>query len=57
MSDQKRNTAGDKRAASLLINPRPAQKNSYGRSFVITPAMTDIEHCDHHRKTMFMKVK
>ncbi len=50
---QKRNIAGDKRAASLKLQPRPAQKNTFGRGFgrgfEFTPALTDMDHCERNR--------
>ena len=46
---QKRNIAGDKRAASLKLQPRPAQKNMFGKSFELSPALTDIDHCERNR--------
>jgi hypothetical protein len=49
MSIQKRNIAGDKRAASLTLRPRPPQKNTFGRGFEFTPALTDIDHCERNR--------
>jgi hypothetical protein len=46
---QKRNIAGDKRAASLTLQPRPPQRNTFGRGFEFTPALTDIDHCERNR--------
>ena len=46
---QKRNIAGDKRAASLTLRPRPPQRNTFGRGFEFTPALTDIDHCERNR--------
>ena len=49
MSIQKRNIAGDRRAASLKLQPRKPQTNSYGRGFELSPALTDIDHCERNR--------
>ena len=46
---QKRNIAGDKRAASLKLQPRPQQRNSYGRGFELAPALTDMDHVERNR--------
>ena len=46
---QKRNIAGDKRAESLKLQPRPQQRNSYGRGFELAPALTDIDHVERNR--------
>lgn len=49
MSIQKRNIAGDKRAASLKLQPRKPQTNSYGKGFEFRAALTDIDHCERNR--------
>jgi hypothetical protein len=46
---QKRNIAGDKRAASLKLQPRPAQKNTFGRGFELRAALNDMDHVERNR--------
>ena len=46
---QKRNIAGDKRAASLKLQPRKPQANMYCKSFELAPALTDIDHVEINR--------
>ena len=46
---QKRNIAGDRRAASLKLQPRKPQINSYGKGFELSTALTDIDHCERNR--------
>jgi hypothetical protein len=49
MRIQKRNIAGDKRAASLKLQPRPPQRNSYGKGFELRTALTDMDHVERNR--------
>ena len=44
-----RNIAGDKRAASLKLQPRKHQTNSYGKGFEFRAALTDMDHVERNR--------
>jgi len=43
-------TAGDKRARSLQLNPRPKQNNTFGRGFTCSKPMSDIDKVDAERR-------
>jgi len=39
----------DRRANSLKLKPRKPQTNSFAKSFVIPPPLTDIDYIGFHR--------
>jgi hypothetical protein len=51
-----RNTALDKRAASLKLNPRPRQTSGYMTDFFITPRLTVAEQYDSERMAHLEKL-
>ena len=46
---QKRNIAGDKRAASLSLRPSKPQTNTFGRGFELNPPLTDMDYVEINR--------
>jgi hypothetical protein len=54
---QKRNIAGDKRAASLTLQPRPPQRNSYGRGFEFRTDLTDMDHVERNRLLQWIAIR
>ena len=49
MSLQTRNIEGDRRAASLLLRPRPQQRNTFGRGFELSPKASEMDIVERSR--------